>query len=130
MMCPADAPNDHLGDIELPHAECARLLESESIGRVGLTSGGLPCILPVSYLFHGNTILFRTGTGTKLRAAESGDVLAFEVDHFDIETGQGWSVLALGRASVLERAAGDGQRDHVVALRCEILTGRAVQLEV
>lgn len=128
-----------MGDVTLSEADCRRLLASESIGRVGLTSGGLPCILPVSYLFHEDAILFRTGAGTKLRAAESGDVLAFEVDHFDPATGQGWSVLAHGRATVLRRVpnrvpettpvlADASHTDHVVSLSCEMVTGRAVQL--
>ena len=34
-------------------------------------------------LFDDGEIVFRTGAGTKLRAAESGDVLAFEVDAYD-----------------------------------------------
>jgi nitroimidazol reductase NimA-like FMN-containing flavoprotein (pyridoxamine 5'-phosphate oxidase superfamily) len=126
-------PTDDVGTagqgVALSEVECRRLLGTESIGRVGLTSGGLPCILPVSYLVKDDAILFRTGGGTKLRAAESGDVLAFEVDHFDPETGSGWSVLALGRATVHERVHGDPRgRDHLVALHCEILTGRSVQL--
>ena len=68
-------------------------------GRVGVTSGGLPVIFPVRYLFAENAITFRTGGGTKLRAAESGDVLAFQVDAYDTETNEGWSVLVLGRAT-------------------------------
>lgn len=115
-------------DRALRESECRHLLSSETIGRVGISSGGLPCILPVAYLYHDGAILFRTRTGTKLRAAENGEVLAFEVDHFDPATGTGWSVLALGRATVLESTPDAHPGDHVVALRCEIVTGRAVQL--
>ena len=45
-----------------------------------------PIILPVRYVYADDAITFRTGAGTKLRAAESGDVLAFEVDAYDAET--------------------------------------------
>jgi hypothetical protein len=120
----------------MSEAECRSLLESRTFGRVGVTSGGLPVILPVRYLFTEGAITFRTGRGTKLRAAESGDVLAFEVDAYDAETGEGWSVLVLGRATVLTTehehdglptvdAPCDGEPcSHYVRLHCELVTGR------
>src|SRR5437879_1978212 len=76
------------------------------------------------------------GCGTKLRAAESGDVLAFQVDAYDTETNEGWSVLVLGRATVLTTEHEDDglptldatrageRRNHYVRLHCELLTGR------
>jgi nitroimidazol reductase NimA-like FMN-containing flavoprotein (pyridoxamine 5'-phosphate oxidase superfamily) len=103
---------------------------------VGVTSGGLPVILPVRYLYETGAITFRTGSGTKLRAAQQGDVLAFEVDAYDAETKHGWSVLVLGRASVLtteHEHAGiptldapdpDSLNNHYVRLGCELITGR------
>ncbi len=125
------------GEIDaLSDVECHRLLASGTFGRVGVTSGGLPVIMPVRYLYTEGTITFRTGGGTKLRAAESGDVLAFEVDAYDGETGEGWSVLALGRASVLTTEhEHDGvptfdpehsgePRNHYVRMHCELVTGR------
>ena len=85
----------------MPEPECRLLLASRTFGRVGVTSGGLPVILPVRYLYADSAITFRTGGGTTLRAAESGDVLAFEVDSYDTGMSSGWSVLVLGRATVL-----------------------------
>ncbi len=120
----------------LTEAECRTRLATRSFGRVGVTSGGLPVILPVRYVFADGEITFQTGGGTKLRAARSGDVLAFEVDAYDTETNEGWSVLVLGRATVLtpehERddvptldATVAGERcDHYVRLHCELVTGR------
>ena len=122
----------------LSEAECRRLLATQIFGRVGITSGGLPCILPVCYVFDEGAILFRTGAGTKLRAASSGDVLAFQVDAYDRESGQGWCVLVLGRASVLtteheheglptvDGRRYDGERNHYVRLHCEIVNGRTI----
>jgi nitroimidazol reductase NimA-like FMN-containing flavoprotein (pyridoxamine 5'-phosphate oxidase superfamily) len=123
----------------LSEAECRRLLGTHTIGRVGVTSGGLPHILPVCYLYDDGFVVFRTGAGTKLRAAEAGDVLAFEVDQFDAASGHGWSVLALGRASIvtteheheglptLDRPSSSGERNHYVRLRCELVTGRVIE---
>jgi nitroimidazol reductase NimA-like FMN-containing flavoprotein (pyridoxamine 5'-phosphate oxidase superfamily) len=48
----------------LTEAECRHLLRSRTFGRVGVTSGGLPVILPVRYYYEGDAITFRTGEGT------------------------------------------------------------------
>jgi nitroimidazol reductase NimA-like FMN-containing flavoprotein (pyridoxamine 5'-phosphate oxidase superfamily) len=116
----------------LTEAECRTLLSTRTFGRVGVTSGGLPVILPVRYSYADDTITFRSGRGTKLRAAQNGDVLAFEVDAYDPETGDGWSVLVLGRATVVGAPAGSGAANgetangvaHDVRLNCELVTGR------
>jgi nitroimidazol reductase NimA-like FMN-containing flavoprotein (pyridoxamine 5'-phosphate oxidase superfamily) len=123
----------------LSEAECRRLLSCHTLGRVGITSGGLPLILPVHYLYDDGVIVFRTGAGTKLRAAASGDVLAFEVDTYDPESRLGWSVMVLGRATVvtteheheglptLDPPAPREERCHYVRLFCELVTGRLIQ---
>jgi hypothetical protein len=121
----------------LDTAECLRLLHSTSVGRVGITSGGLPAILPVNYQLVGHHILFRTGKGTKLDAATQNAVVAFEVDGSDPLEHTGWSVLAVGVArdltdvlteipfdttSVPRWAAGADGR--VVVIAAEMLSGR------
>jgi len=120
----------------LSEAECRTLLGTRTFGRVGVTSGGLPVILPVRYVYSEDAITFRTGSGTKLRAAVGGEVLAFEVDAYDNDTSEGWSVLVLGRATVLttehvhdglpttETPDGHDPRNHYVRLHCELVTGR------
>jgi nitroimidazol reductase NimA-like FMN-containing flavoprotein (pyridoxamine 5'-phosphate oxidase superfamily) len=119
-----------IGDVidPLSEAECRRLLGCHTLGRVGMTSGGLPLILPVHYVYDDGVIVFRTGEGTKLRAAASGDVLAFEVDTYDAESGQGWSVMVLGRATIFttEQTPSVG-RSHYVRLFCELVTGRVIE---
>jgi nitroimidazol reductase NimA-like FMN-containing flavoprotein (pyridoxamine 5'-phosphate oxidase superfamily) len=118
------------GDVidPLSEAECRRLLAQHTLGRVGITSGGLPLILPVHYVYDGGAILFRTGPGTKLRAAANGDVLAFEVDTYDAGSGRGWSVMVLGRATVLTTGqTQSGERSHYVRLFCELVTGRVIE---
>jgi len=132
-----------IGDVidPLSEAECRQLLARHTLGRVGLTNGGLPLILPVHYAYDDGVIGFRTSPGTKLRAAANGDVLAFEVDTYDEESGQGWSVMVLGRAAVLtigrwddghpspDGAAPREDRYHYVRLFCEVVTGRVIQRE-
>jgi hypothetical protein len=127
--------DDELVD-PLPESECLRLLATHTFGRVGVTSGALPVILPVRYLYSDGVVTFRSGGGTKLRAAANGDVLAFEIDTYDGETREGWSVLVLGRAVVLTTEHEHGgvptldperpaePRNHYVCMRCELVTGR------
>jgi nitroimidazol reductase NimA-like FMN-containing flavoprotein (pyridoxamine 5'-phosphate oxidase superfamily) len=117
---------------------CLRLLATATLGRIGVTSEALPTILPVNFWFDGEQILVRTGAGTKLHAATSGAVVAFEVDEFDPLYHSGWSVVVTGPASevtdplALERhrvrrlphwAPADG---HVVAIDPAIVTGRRI----
>jgi hypothetical protein len=77
----------------------------------------------VHYVYDDGVIVFRTGSGSKLRAAVNGDVLAFEVDAYDPALGQGWSVMVLGRATVFTTEHG---RSHYVRLFCEVVTGRTI----
>ena len=120
----------------LDERECRRLLAAASIGRVGVTIGALPAIFPVNYQYVDGDILFRTGEGTKLRAALDHAVVAFEVDHVDPAERKGWSVQVVGIAErigtagltpepVLEPWA-PGSRQHLVRIRPEILTGRRI----
>jgi nitroimidazol reductase NimA-like FMN-containing flavoprotein (pyridoxamine 5'-phosphate oxidase superfamily) len=128
--------------VELDEDECRRLLAERRVGRVGVTVGGLPVILPVNYGWVDGDILFRTGDGTKLRAAVDTAVIAFEVDAYDERTSTGWSVLAVGRAFELtdpdavdaaERLAlapwANGNRHHWVRMRPEFISGRRISAD-
>jgi uncharacterized protein len=82
----------------LDRAECLRLLTTAMLGRVGVTSGALPHVLPVNFRLVGDQIVFRTGVGTKLDAAARNEVVAFEVDDIDPMEHTGWSVVVTGIA--------------------------------
>jgi len=87
--------------------KCLRLLSQVPVGRVGITVGSLPVILPVNYAFVDGFVVFQTSPGTKLRAATSNTVVAFEIDSYEPDGPSGWSVLVQGTASqvpVLEAA--------------------------
>jgi len=121
----------------LSHAECIRLLHTAAVGRVGISMGALPVILPVNYSMLEDDVVIRTGAGTKLDAALRGAVVAFEIDAVDPLYHGGWSVLVQGRASEVAdplddaRARelplqpwADGDRDHFVRIRTERVSGR------
>lgn len=85
----------------LDEAECWRLLSASTIGRIGITSGALPLILPVNFVVVDGAILILTGEGSKLAAATRNAVVAFEVDDFDPLYHSGWSVALTGVARQL-----------------------------
>ncbi|MEU4191705.1 pyridoxamine 5'-phosphate oxidase family protein [Kribbella sp. NPDC026611] len=82
-------------------ADCLGLLASVPIGRLVYTYGGLPAVRLVNFVVDGDTIVFSTGQGDKLRAAERGDVVAFEADEVQLEYHVGWTVTAIGHLSVV-----------------------------
>ncbi|RKS08992.1 nitroimidazol reductase NimA-like FMN-containing flavoprotein (pyridoxamine 5'-phosphate oxidase superfamily) [Nocardiopsis sp. Huas11] len=82
----------------LERETCFNLLATRGIGRVAFTIEGdaAPTVLPVNYALLDDTIVFRSNlAGTIMRHGRG--YAAFEVDHFDHEHFEGWSVLASGR---------------------------------
>ena len=123
----------------LPEEECLDLLGSASLGRIGVTMGALPAIFPVNYGVVAGAVVFYTGDGVKLRAALEGAVVAFEVDHIDVAGRGGWSVMVIGLAeevgdawelAAVERLGlrplAGGDRNHVVRIRPQFISGRRV----
>ena len=90
--------SDHHGLELLSAEECIELLRSKTVGRVGLSASSLPFVLPVRYVVDDGHILMRTGQGTRMAAATSDAVVAFEVDEFDDDMDAGWSVMVQGFA--------------------------------
>ncbi|WP_328997842.1 pyridoxamine 5'-phosphate oxidase family protein [Kribbella sp. NBC_00709] len=80
--------------------ECLGLLGSVPLGRLVYTYAGLPAIRLVNFVLDDDTIVLSTGQGDKFRAAERGDVVAFEADAVDLERHLGWTVTAIGHLSV------------------------------
>jgi nitroimidazol reductase NimA-like FMN-containing flavoprotein (pyridoxamine 5'-phosphate oxidase superfamily) len=119
--------------------ECRRLISGSALGRVAVSIGALPVILPVNFLLDGDQILIRTGSGTKLAAAVQDAVVAFEVDHIDPLDHGGWSVCVTGVAreirdeAELRRVAhlplphwAPNGRSHVIAVSTDLVTGRRI----
>ena len=86
----------------LEREECLELLAGAAVGRIGLSVGALPLVLPVNFCVDGERIVVRTGAGTKLDAASRHAVVSFEVDEIDPWFHQGWSVVVTGIAAPLE----------------------------
>jgi nitroimidazol reductase NimA-like FMN-containing flavoprotein (pyridoxamine 5'-phosphate oxidase superfamily) len=124
----------------LSEAECRRLLAATCFGRVAISVGALPAILPVNYGLLDGDIIFRTADGSKFRAALDRAVVAFEIDANDPAEQTGWSVLVVGHAVALtqehevERAEAlglrpwaPGTRDRYVCLTTGMISGRRIR---
>lgn len=87
----------------LTTSQCWELLRVSVVGRLAVTVDGDPDIFPVNPVVDHGTIVFRTAAGAKL-AATKGRNVAFEVDGYDTETAQAWSVVVKGRAQEIWEA--------------------------
>jgi nitroimidazol reductase NimA-like FMN-containing flavoprotein (pyridoxamine 5'-phosphate oxidase superfamily) len=130
----------------LDEAECRRLIEPGGIGRLVFAGRYDLTVLPVNYKMHDGAILFRTAQDSAmdedLRTGISHAEfrVAFEVDEFDEQAREGWSVLVQGPAhhldSAEERADAlaasvepwpGGEREHFIRITPARITGRRIR---
>lgn len=130
---------DSVGIEVLDRDECLRLLASVPIGRIVFTERALPAAQPVSFVLFEDGVLFRTAAGSTLSGAARNAVVAFEADEFDAARHTGWSVLVVGNAVEVRDPATlrlinalplrpwvTGQRDHVIRISIDRVTGRRI----
>lgn len=139
--------SENLGPVleKLEEAECLRLIAPGGIGRIAYSGRDYLTVLPVNYKLHDGDIVFRTAqdaaTGEDLRTgiAHAEYKVAFEIDHFDVATREGWSVLIQGPAHHVDseeeqaRAAESGvepwpggDREHFIRIVPVRITGRRI----
>ena len=94
---------DRLGITVLEANTCWDLLRAAEVGRLAVAVGTQPDIFPINYVVDHGTVVFRTAEGTKLAAAVLGRGVAFEIDGYDADAGDAWSVVVKGRATEIER---------------------------
>ena len=87
----------------LPREESLRLLGTASLGRVVFTLFALPAIRPVNHIVEDDKIIIRTHLGAAIASAVdgTGTVVAYEADMIDPDDHLGWSVIVVGRASLV-----------------------------
>lgn len=128
---------DRFGMERLTEAECLRLLASVPVGRMVFHIGGLPAVRLVNFSVDDSSIVFLTAPGEKTQVAARGDVVAFEVDEYDVERHLGWTVTVIGHASLVTDAAdlrqlrrmripqwAPGDRRQLVRIDIESIEGR------
>lgn len=119
--------------------ECWALLAATPVGRIGVLNDSAPEIYPVNFAVDGESVLFRTDPGTKLRAVDRSPSVCFQADGVDTGDRSGWSVLVKGRASELTHPADlltaseldlpywvAGEKSHWVRIVPLEITGRRV----
>ena len=124
----------------LSEDQCWTRLRETEFGRMAYHLADEVHITPVNYAVEGGRILFRTAEGSKLLGVVMNEDVAFEIDkvHGDDETA--WSVIARGKAEILE---GQEARDtdnlrlrpwvstdkfNVVAITVQEISGREFHL--
>jgi nitroimidazol reductase NimA-like FMN-containing flavoprotein (pyridoxamine 5'-phosphate oxidase superfamily) len=122
----------------LSEADSWSYLRSRDLGRLSIAAGGRPSVFPVNYAVAGGTIVFRTAPGAKMTYGP-GNFACFEVDGYDRNSTEGWSVMAFGTLAEITHAedelnrslralrilpAAPGERMHWIALRVAEVSGR------
>ena len=94
---------DASGTTILDSHACLGLLRTCDVGRLAVSITDLPDIFPINYVVDRGDLVFRTAEGTKLAAALVGRGVAFEVDGYDADAGEAWSVVVKGYATEIEQ---------------------------
>ena len=124
-------------DAKLTFDQCWELLAASVVGRLALIVDGHPEIFPVNFVIEHRSIVFRTAAGTKLWQTGKETPAAFEIDGYDADSQEAWSVVARGTTVIVdsdvEQAAADalglepwepGEKSHYIRLSLQVLTGR------
>ncbi|MEU9045725.1 MULTISPECIES: DUF1918 domain-containing protein [unclassified Kitasatospora] len=121
--------------------ECWAKLAPGGIGRIALSTGSGPVVMPVNYRIHDGTVVYRTSTGST-PASAAGNRVAFEVDYIDEALRGGWSVLVSGMTMRVDdpedveqlTRQGDpdpwagGERHPWISIAPSAVTGRTISL--
>jgi nitroimidazol reductase NimA-like FMN-containing flavoprotein (pyridoxamine 5'-phosphate oxidase superfamily) len=106
----------------LTRDQCLARLSGRTVGRVSVSMGALPVVVPVVYELDADSVLFHAPLDGLLAPACDGSVIAFEVD--DLTTADrpdgGWSVHVTGIASLVT--------DQVIRLETSRMTGQERQV--
>ena len=129
---------ERVGTVELSREECLALLAGVPFGRLVITEGALPAVLPVNFLLDPAGIVIRTAEGSSTSLAD-GAVVAFQADSIDPVRQAGWTVTVVGRASIVRdelqrsrlaalplRPWAPGRRDTLVVVDLGLVSGRRI----
>jgi nitroimidazol reductase NimA-like FMN-containing flavoprotein (pyridoxamine 5'-phosphate oxidase superfamily) len=134
---------------ELSRTEIDALLREERVARIGCHADGVTYVVPVIYVYDGESVYVQTVEGQKTRMMRASPEVCVEVDRYERESGSWRSVIAYGRydelagaeaeralALLVDRFARDGgsrrrpeptgRRPVAFRIRIERATGRAV----
>jgi nitroimidazol reductase NimA-like FMN-containing flavoprotein (pyridoxamine 5'-phosphate oxidase superfamily) len=123
----------------LTHSECFALLATVPVGRVVYSERAMPIIVPVNFSLVGSDVIVRTGRRSRLAMHAPGNVVAFEVDDFDMSSRSGWSIVLTGLIRLVRDPGELGQLDALclpawgatefdryLSLRPDVISGRRI----
>lgn len=96
--------------LQLDQQQAEKLLRNTRHGRLAFMAEERVEIFPLNYAFDGKTLYFRTGAGTKLRAAQAQAHVTFETD--GVLPDEAWSVVVRGHLTQVP----EDQTDYVHGL--------------
>ena len=99
----------------LEFEECLLLLESASIGRVGVSVDVLPVVLPRQLRRSQGVDRLPLDGRYQAFMALDGTAVTFEVDDYEPSADRGWSVLV------------QGLNDHFISVEMKTVTGRRIR---
>ncbi len=118
----------------LTAAECRALLATSDVGRLALSAGALPVVLPVQYRVDDGRLLMRTPGHHELGDDLDGQIVGFEADSLDASHGASWCVLVTGPVRALPAFTGRlplhpwFAEGSLLELRTDVISGhRAVR---
>lgn len=128
---------------ELTSKQCWGYLEGQVIGRVGWNTLDGPEILPVNYVVHKETVIFRTAAYGPMAELHDPRRVVFQIDAFDADQRTGWSVVVHGTAravrhpeALVEVWAADppepwaeGNRHLIIAITPARVSGREITVQ-
>jgi uncharacterized protein len=79
------------------------LLRSVEVARLAVSVDSRPDIFPINYVVDHGTVVFRTGEGSKFAALLANPAVAFEVDGYDAEAHEAWSIVINGAAEEIKQ---------------------------
>lgn len=128
------------GTGSIDRSRCIELLAAQQIGRIAWRAADGVQILPVTYTWYQESVVFRTSPyGVLSELVHEADV-AFEVDHVDESSRSGWSVVVRGRARATAEPEelrrlwqldqpvpwASGTRNLFIQITPTLITGRSV----
>ena len=135
-----DQGREHTRMQAIATASCRDLLARHSYGRIAWQAAHGLQILPVSYAWHDESIVFRTSPEGSLSELVRPCPVVFEVDELDEARRSGWSVVVHGRARAVADPArlahlwtidgavpwAGGLRNLFIAINPDRITGRKI----
>jgi hypothetical protein len=89
----------------LSESQCRELLRAHNVGRIAWQAADGPQILPITYAWHDEALVFRTSPYGVLSELVRATDVAVGVDELDEQHRAGWSVMVQGRAQAVAEPA-------------------------